>query len=66
MSLYMTFAMSSAGFLLHSLAINGTDLAGPRMSLDCMAWMALANFLGAALYATRVDRVWSWCEIKLC
>jgi adiponectin receptor len=54
-SMYVGFALSSAGFMLHGLLVHGWEVQNARMSFVWVGWMAVANLVGAAIYVARVN-----------
>jgi hypothetical protein len=52
--MYVGFALSSTGFMLHGLLVHGWELQNERMSFVWVGWMAVANLVGAAVYVARV------------
>ena len=54
-SMYVGFALSSAGFMLHGLLVHGWEVQNARMSFVWVGWMAVANLVGAAVYVARVN-----------
>lgn len=52
--MYTGLGLSAIGFVSHGLVRFGWETQLQRMSLDWMAWMAILNLTGAALYAVRL------------
>ncbi|KAK8022967.1 hemolysin-III family protein [Apiospora marii] len=63
---YAGFGLSSVVFVAHGLVLHGWALQRARMSLVWMGWMAAANLVGAALYATRIPERWAPYRFDLC
>lgn len=55
MILYGSFGGSSMICIGHSLLLYGWDVQNDRMSLTNMGFMVATNFIGAAVYGTRVS-----------
>ncbi|KAM3449641.1 hypothetical protein MY3296_006725 [Beauveria thailandica] len=57
-SFYAGFGLGSIIFVVHGLVLYGWELQKSRMSLVWMGWMAIANLLGALIYAARIPERW--------
>ena len=54
-AMYATLGLTAVVFIVHGIALHGAAIQARRMALVWMGWMALANLLGAVVFAARVS-----------
>lgn len=63
-AMYASLGLSAIGFVVHAIVLYGWEVAYHKMGLGWMGLMALSNFLGVVVYATRAPERWSRrCDI---
>lgn len=62
-SIYVSLGLSAIVFITHGLIIHGWEIQSHRMGLTYMLMMATLNLLGASIYAARIPKSGTNCDM---